>query len=72
MVGKGVEAEDINDEKFNVKEQIDSFIGSKGQTLACGTCLKLRQKEGTEVCPLSTVMDLLKLVEESDRVLAFG
>jgi len=72
LVNKGVEAEDINNEKFNVKEQIDSFIGSKGQILACGTCLRLRQKEGTEVCPISTMKDLLKLVEESDKILSFG
>ena len=72
LVSKGVEAEDISNEKFNVKEQIDSFVGSKGRILACGTCLRMRQKEGTEVCPISSMMDLLKLVEESDKILTFG
>ena len=72
LINKGVEAEDIKDEKYNVKEQTDLFIENKGQILACGTCLKSREKEGSKVCPISTMKDLLKLVEESDKVLTFG
>ncbi len=72
LINKGVEVEDIKDEKYNAKEQIDSFIESKGQIMACETCLKLRQKEGSNVCPISTMKDLLKLVEESDKILTFG
>src|SRR3989338_11432686 len=63
LINKGVELEEIKDEKYNLKEQVDSFIENKGQILACGTCLKSRQKEGTNVCPISTMKDLLKLVE---------
>ncbi len=72
LINKGVEIEDIKDEKYNVKEQTDLFIENKGQILACGTCLKSRQKEGSKVCPISTMKDLLKLVEESDKILTFG
>ncbi len=72
LMNKGVEAYDIEDEKYNVKEQIRLFIENKGQILACGTCLKSRKKEGNNVCPISTMNDLLKLVEESDKVLSFG
>lgn len=72
LTGKGVEAQDIKDERFNVAEQMNKFITGGGSILACGTCLKIRQKEGTETCPLSTMKDMLKLVEESDRVLTFG
>jgi len=72
LINKGVEIEDIKDEKYNVEEQIDLFIKNKGQILACGTCLKSRQKEGSNVCPISTMNDLLKLVEEADKVLTFG
>jgi uncharacterized protein involved in oxidation of intracellular sulfur len=57
-----VEVEDIKSEQFNVKEQMDSFIENKGELLACGTCLKARQKEGSQVCPISTMKDLLKAV----------
>ena len=72
LINEGVEIEDIKDEKYNVKEQVDAFIENKGQILACGTCLKSREKEGSNVCPISTMQDLLKLVEESDRILTFG
>ena len=72
LINKGVEIEDVQDEKYNVKEQADLFIENKGQILACGTCLKSREKEGSKVCPISTMNDLLKLVEESDKVLTFG
>jgi len=72
LMNKGVEAEDIKDEKYNVREQIEQCISSKGQILACGTCLKSRQMEGSNVCPVSTMQDLLRLVEESDRILTFG
>jgi uncharacterized protein involved in oxidation of intracellular sulfur len=72
LVNKGVEAENIKSEKFNVAEQLRSFVENKGEILACGTCLKARQKEGTNFCPISTMTDLLKLVEESDKVVTFG
>ena len=72
LINEGVEVEGIQNEKYGVKEQIDLFIENKGQILACGTCLKSRQKEGSNVCPISTMKDLLRLVEESDRILTFG
>ena len=72
LINKGVEAEGIKDEKYDVNEQMKLFIENKGQILACGTCLKSRHKEGTNVCPISTMKDLLNLVEDSDKVLTFG
>ncbi len=72
LINRGVEIEDIDDERYNIKEQMDLFFQSKGKALVCGTCLELRQKEGTNICQVSTMKDLLKLVEESDRVLTFG
>ena len=72
LMNEGVEVEDIQNEKYNVKEQIETFVSNKGQMLACGTCLKSRQKEGSDICPISTMQDLLKMVEESDKILTFG
>ena len=72
LINKGVEIEDIKDEKYDVKEQTDLFIENNGRILACGTCLKSREKEGSNVCSVSTMKDLLRLVEESDKVLTFG
>jgi uncharacterized protein involved in oxidation of intracellular sulfur len=72
LMNEAVEVEEIKNEKFNVKEYIDSFIENKGKVMACGTCLKARQKGNSKACFISTMKDLLKLVEESDKILTFG
>ncbi len=71
LLGAGVEVEHIDDEKFNVREQLERFLGLGGEVLACGTCLKIRQQE-EGVCPISTMKDLLRLIEDSDRVIVIG
>jgi uncharacterized protein involved in oxidation of intracellular sulfur len=70
LLGKGVEIENIKDGKFKVKEQLENFNRLSGVMLACGTCIKSRDMK-FEACPISTMNDMLKLVEESDRVLTF-
>ncbi len=72
LLGRGVEAENISDEKFNIQEHMQHFIENNGKIYACGTCLKMRQMKGSEVCPVSTMHDMLHMVEESDKVLVFG
>ena len=72
LMGKGVEYLDVRHEKFNIQKEVESFTKNKGCILACGTCLKLREKESSKVCPISTMQDLLALVEECDKVLTFG
>ncbi len=71
LLGKGVEAESLDTEKFKITEQMQMLSDAGGKVLACGTCLKLRQSEGTEMCPLSTMNDLYQLVSECDKVLTF-
>lgn len=71
LMAKGVECEKLNTEQFNVTEQMQSFVDNGGQIQACGTCLKLRHSEGSELCPLSTMKDLYDIVKESDRVVTF-
>ncbi|PIP55662.1 MAG: hypothetical protein COX06_02050 [Candidatus Zambryskibacteria bacterium CG22_combo_CG10-13_8_21_14_all_42_17] len=34
--------------------------------------MEIRGKKEAGVCPISTMTDLLKMVEESDKVLVFG
>ena len=70
LLGAGVEIENIKSEKFNVQEQLQKFNELSGTMLACGTCIKSRQMQ-FEICPISTMKDMLKIVEESDRVLNF-
>jgi sulfur relay (sulfurtransferase) complex TusBCD TusD component (DsrE family) len=72
LVNKGVEAEDVKSEKFQVKEQLQTFVENKGELLACGTCMKNRQKEESNFCPIATMKDMLEIVEWSDRLLTFG
>ena len=71
LLAKGVEYEKLDSEKFNVKEQAKSFLNTGGKILACGTCLKSRESEGSEMCPMSTMKDLYELVKESDKVISF-
>lgn len=71
LLAKGVECETIDTDKFKVREQIQTFISSNGKVFACGTCLKIRQSEGSDVCPMSTMGDLYRIVQESDKVLTF-
>ena len=53
LINKGVEAENVSSSKFDVKEQIDSFLGNKGEVLAkgkllaCGTCMSARPKKSS-------------------------
>ena len=70
LLAKGVEAESLDNDKFKVSQQIQEFVDSGGQILACGTCLKIRNSNGSEVCPLSTMNDLYQLVKESDKVIS--
>jgi sulfur relay (sulfurtransferase) complex TusBCD TusD component (DsrE family) len=70
LLGAGVEIESIKSEKFNVQEQLRKFNELSGTMLACGTCIKSRQMQFA-VCQISTMKDMLKIVEESDKVLTF-
>ena len=39
--------------------------------MACGTCLNLRESNGSELCPVSTMEDLYRLVRDAERVVSF-
>lgn len=68
LSGKGVEIDSIEDPKFDVKGQAQKVLDAGGEFLACGTCLKLRNSEGSEVCPLSTLKDHYEVIRDSDKV----
>ncbi len=72
LLGEGVEYEKFSSEKFNIKEQVNSFLRSeKAKITACGTCMKLRQQESTETCPVGGIEDLYSLIADYNRVLTF-
>jgi uncharacterized protein involved in oxidation of intracellular sulfur len=68
LSGKGVEIDGIEDAKFDVKAQAQKVLQAGGEFLACGTCLKLRDSAGSDICPLSTLKDLHEIVRDSDRL----
>jgi sulfur relay (sulfurtransferase) complex TusBCD TusD component (DsrE family) len=68
LSGKGVDLDKIEDPKFDVSGQARKVLDAGGELLACGTCLKLRDSEGSELCPLSTLEDHYKIVRDSDRL----
>ena len=71
LLGKGVECESIDTDKFKVTDQMRSFINSGSKIFTCGTCLKIRQLQGSELCPLSTMKDMYEIVKESDEIITF-
>jgi len=71
LIGKGVEYEQISNEQFNIIEQAEKFLGQGGKIFACGTCLKIRNSAGSDLCPLSTMKDMYRIIAESDKILTF-
>lgn len=71
LLAKGVMCESLDTDTFKVSEQMAQFVKSGGEIFACGTCLKVRQSEGSDMCPLSTMEDLYTIINESDKVLTF-
>ena len=71
LVSEGVESESLHADQFPVRTQMQAFVDAGGTILACGTRLKLRNSEGTELCPLSTMQDLYEMIRGSDKVVSF-
>jgi len=73
LMNEGSELDTILDsEHFDISAKVAEFKKLKGEIYACGTCLEIRGKSENKVCPVSTMSDLLKMVESSDKVLVFG
>ena len=73
LMSEGSELDTIPDTKdFGIAAKDVEFKALKGEIYACGSCLKVRGKEESKVCPVSTMSDLLGMVERSDKVLVFG
>lgn len=71
LMGEAVECEGLTHEKYNIDEQLISFINLGGEILACGTCLKSRHLNSTECCPISTMVDCVNMVEWADKIITF-
>ena len=71
LLAKGVESELLDTDHLKVKEQMESYVKNGGTIFACGTCLKIRDSQRTELCPVSTMKDMYELIKESDRIITF-
>ncbi len=71
FMGKGVEYQKIGTDKFNTVEEAEKFMQSGGKIYACGSCIKSREQQGSEMCPISTMKDMYEIVKESDKVVTF-
>lgn len=71
LMGEAVECEGLTDEKYNVCEQLKAFVNTGGEILACGTCLKSRHLDGSDTCPISTMVDCVNLVIWADKTVTF-
>lgn len=71
LMGEAVECEELTHEKYDVAGQVNAYTGAGGEILACGTCLKSRNMTGTNVCPISTMIDCVEMVEWADKTVTF-
>ena len=71
LIGKGVEYEKVSTSKYNTVEQAGKFLQGGGKVYACGTCIKSREQEESNLCPLSSMKDLYEIVKESEKVVTF-
>ncbi len=71
LIGKGVEYQAMSTEKFNTVEQAKKLMQGGGKILACGTCIKSRRQEVSEMCPINTMKDMYDIIKESDKVVTF-
>ena len=71
LMGEAVECESLSHEKYDVAGQLNTYIKAGGEILACGTCLKSRHLEGSEACPISTMVDCVQMVECADKMVTF-
>lgn len=73
LMNEGSELDTIPDTKdFDIAAKVKEYRALHGRLHVCGTCLTVRGKEESKACPVSTMSDLLTMIESSDKVLVFG
>lgn len=72
LLGDGVEAPDLEHEKFNPHGVMLKYTQNGGELAACGSCLDSRDLDEDELRPRSSMDEFLRIVEEGDKVLTFG
>ena len=72
LLGDGVEAPDLEHEKFNLHGIMLKYAQNGGELEACGTCLDSRGLDPDDLRPRSSMDEYLRIVEEADEVLTIG
>jgi len=72
LLGDGVEAPDVQTEKFNPHGVMVKYDREGGELFACGTCMDSRDIESGDLRPHSTMGECLRIVEAADEVLTIG
>ena len=74
LLAKGVEIMKIDDPQYKdlIREQMEKYDSLGGEIVACGSCVKLRGEKGWDYCPISTMKDMLDIVEWADKVMVFS
>jgi sulfur relay (sulfurtransferase) complex TusBCD TusD component (DsrE family) len=71
LLGKGVELESLDTDKFNVAEQVKICLDTGGKISACGVCLQTHEIKATGIYTVSSMKDLYAMVKENDKVVTF-
>jgi uncharacterized protein involved in oxidation of intracellular sulfur len=71
LMSAGVEIENIRGGKYDIVLQLEEFSVNGGKVLACGTCMKSRNRPESDVCPTSTMNDCVEMAEWADKVVTF-
>lgn len=76
LLGKGVESMMTKSLKFNVKEQVETFLEYGGQVMGCELCCDTREDEMPFLkqdigCNLGSMQDLYALIKAADKIISF-
>lgn len=71
LMGEAVECDGLTHDKFNVDEQLQTFLQVGGEVLVCGSCIKSRHLDDFACCPISTMSDCLNMVLWADKTVTF-
>lgn len=72
LLNEGADLDSIADtDAFDISAMVAKFKEMGGTVSACRTCMVARGKEESKVCDISSMPNMLKLVENADKVLVF-
>ncbi len=72
LLGDGVEASELDHEKFNPHGIMLKYVQNDSELLACGTCLDSRDLSEGRLRPRATMSDLVSCIDRSDEVVTIG